>query len=255
MEAIDNIRNGGQIERQSEGAGVGAFSYIRKQQYQPIDNALRIAPVFEAATVGAARGLFAIVAGAGALAMAAAVGVRMPESVVWPLLGLDCLAGVGVALYTLQAKVGAAFDAYRNRPLSTEIYKRGSAAAAQSETARVVVENIERPSSDTGSNGAGRIVYDALDVAPDVLALAVRADVVSKSALMRQGVSERQVPGLLSQLLSFGFATASTANKAGEWTAKGRALRRALVASGGGGGDGVFAGDTTTTTVGEGGGL
>ena len=103
----------------------------------------------------------------------------------------------------------------------------------------IKIEVIENPYPTGGGLAVGgRIVYEQLDVSYDELVMACAVDELSKRQLMQRGLSETTAMQLLRRLLDYGYATREYRNQPARWTAKGNALRRALVGGGGGGGEG-----------------
>ncbi len=202
-----------EIERQQEGAGMGTFSHIERTVYQPVSRDTRMSPVFECAVVAVSQGVFVALIGSGAALAGGWLGLVQPENV-GPICALSALAGVVKVGLELADNMQAAFETYRTMPVSQEIYKRESQAAAQHSEERITLESYEKHGS------AVTAYYDALECSEETLRLAVSLDAVSVRSLQGLGLAFDKAKSLLAGLSRAGFVQYPAPNKAAIWTEK-----------------------------------
>ncbi len=209
-------------EREQSGLAQGRFTDIARENWQPVTlESGVIIPAAQAGLLAGAVGLAGLTTG-GALAVL----LR------WPV-------EVPAAAAVITASVLFAREVYRavgwtreNLILAREEYSNRLEAQAAASNERVTLEWIEH--NEDGS--VKRAIYDELGISRESLAVLVHAERLSKRGLMDVGFNDGQAMRLLSQLLTLGYITRAAVNAPGEWTSKGRSLKRAFAGGGGGGG-------------------
>lgn len=181
---------------------------ITKVQLQPLT--LESAVVIPAAwasmlsvPLGAAAGIVAAVA-SGKLITGAAIGTVVTLGAFW-------------------WEAGAAIAAARAVEVQREEYDGGSESAARAARAVVRLEVTEQRST-----GYNRTIYDELQTDIETLRAICAAERLSVRGLGEVGIASDAAMPLLAALVARGYVAREADNKPGEWTARGKALCKAL---------------------------
>ncbi len=143
---------------------------------------------------------------------------------------LAIVVAAAALTFTSTAYAWFALGEVRETVYQVEEYSAEDHSSRRQEQASVRIEVIQNPHPTPAGQLAvgGRIVWEELNVSYDDLALAAQANELSKRALVRLGMNESTAMVLVRQLIERGYAARQQANRPAVWTAKGRALARAL---------------------------
>lgn len=207
------------FERESEQSGldIGRWQKIERRRWQDVtlESAVFV-PAAQAGIIAVAWGLVVLVAAGVVCAVA-----HLPAE--WVLVPF-----VLVTAFFFALRVGGRIEAVTGAELQSDVYDSGRVDSASASRDTIRIERWIRY-----ENGGGRAEFDEFTGVPrECLALAVKAENVSRRELVRVGVPERVAERLLAQLIALKYATASTDNAPGVWTESGRELRRAFFAGG-----------------------
>lgn len=209
-------------EREQTGLAQGKFSEIKRDNWQVLTfESGVIVPLGQAGLLAGAVGLFS-------LAAAGMGGMFWDIPFKYPAAGAAVIAS-GMFAREVYRAVCWTRD---NVMVSRERYSNRQEAQAAASNERITLEWIEH--NDDGS--VKHAVFDQLGVSRESLAVLVHAERLSKRGLMEVGFNDAEAMRVLSQLLTLGYITRAADNAPGEWTSKGRSLKRAFAGGGGGGG-------------------
>jgi hypothetical protein len=173
------------IERQSDSAGVGAWSLIEKIERQQLTNDAWRLPTIEQGIISASRGL--------AVAVGVSVGIAGLLAIGNSLSGITLLApsvalpvgvvtGVLYTLFDFQNDVSVRYELYRDRLIKQELYQREQAAGVRSVNESVTVEAINRQNN--------QITYDTFPVSTVELIAIYDAVSFENSKLSKNGIAK-----------------------------------------------------------------
>lgn len=213
----------GFYERDRYGAGVGQYSNIKRDAWQPVTfQSGVLVPLGQGVVIGGAWGIVAMIAGVIVCNLAA-----------WPVrYGLlsGALAGVVLVAWQCAASVSWVRGAY----LSKERYQKESSKGAAVERSTMTVEWVEH--SEDG--GVKRMRREGLPGTYEELAIVTRQSELSKRTLTRAGIGDDLALEVLAVLTNLNYITKRAGNSKSVWTSKGNAWRRGFAGGGGGGGAG-----------------
>jgi hypothetical protein len=156
----------------------------------------------------------------------------MPVTAITGLVTHDFGAAVASAFVTFGCVTAvSAFklvDTVLSTIWQTEEYLSEIAFSESAESARVTVELVKNREVGHDVQVGGRVVYDELNCSSHDLALVLDAERLSKRGLMEIGLSDSVSMSILSELLRLGYIAREADNQPATWTAKGKALRKAL---------------------------
>lgn len=209
-------------ELEQSGLAQGRFTDVSRESWQPLTlESGVIVPAAQAGLLAGAVGMFGLTAGG-------AVGLLLHIPFEYPGAAAVVVAS-GLFAWEVYQAVRWTRD---SMVLARERYTNRQEAQAAASNERIVLEWVEH--DDSG--GVKHAVYDELGISRERLAVLVYAERLSKRGLMDLGFNDAQAMRLLSQLLTLGYITRAADNAPGEWTSKGRSLKRAFAGGGGGGG-------------------
>lgn len=232
----------GFTEHDAVATASGRWGLVEKTQYREIDLESGVfVPALQALVV--ALGVFGIVF----VCLWQTIAPPKYAALAGAILGLASFTGV--AVYVM-------YDA-RSSVLYSETWESESSNAGGAESARVIIEEINR-SSDAGAGELApgdSMTCKQINVDLKTLALVAHPETrLSKSGLMNLGINDRIAMNLLARLETLKYIEYETDNQPAHWTSRGLALCRwgTGFAGGGAGGGAAFAGGARDTTSGVG---